>query len=635
MKRSHFLRKVIPLLILLWAYTILTTSLDWQSFWIDEIQAFDFIDHPFIETVKLLITPHDNGPLYFILLWVWQRITGPSDFSLRYLSVLCSILSMALLWWLSQTWFSKRVGKIAMMIFACAPFAIWYGQEAKMYALHMMLAILSTVYVTKAIQKQHWHYWLAYGVTLNLVGYSHLFGAFFIAAQGVLVLITTYRQWRILRAYLITMILVGLPYLPVIYYAMNTLSMPSFTLTDNSKGFVTFPHMLQEFAAEFTMRVPRTYLVHINNLVIACAIIIILGLISAWQRDRRWARWILGLLILPALIYYPISFKIPVFTPKYLSASFPFFVMSAALAVDFIYERWRWLAKVFFVGIITFLILANIRIISDPVYQRTDWKLVSEYLNQMAQPGDAVVGFADYIHRAINRYYHGPLPVYRFRANPYDPEEYYRDWLQDKNDHHAFWLVLHQDQAMAPGHILREVASSLYPLITEVYPNKGQVAIIGYSLKWQSDSLPEESNILDAPFENGLTLAGCSIDDDVISPKDEELHPPSSWIHVITFWQKDINYSPSIFVPYVHLIDENGGIWGGELQRSPTVFDFDPPQNWEAGTIVEAHYDVNLNPVTPPGQYHLVVGLTDGNGQTISLMDDQLESVCTEITIIK
>ena len=635
MKRSHVLTKFIPAFILLCAYTILTVTLDWQSLWIDEVQAFSFIDNPFVETVKLLITPRDNGPLYFILLWLWRRITGSTDFALRYLSVMCSVMSISLLWHLSRSWFGHRVGTITILLFSLSPFAIWYGQEAKMYALHMMLSIFSTIFLAKAIRYHRWYHWFAYGITINLLGYSHLFGAFFITTQGLLVLATTFRTWKILRSYLITMILVGLPYLPVIYYALNILSLPSFEITDNSKGFVTFPHIIQEFVAEFTMRVPRTYLLNINILVVFCAIITLLGIITAWQRNKRWGGWIAGLLFLPTLIYYPISFKVSVFTPKYLSASFPIFIISIALAVEFVFLRWKWLAKGFLAGIFTFLIWANIRIMSDPVYQRTDWQLVGEYLSQVAQPEDAVVGFADYIHRAINRYYQGPMPVYRFRANPYDPEDYYRDWLQATNDHHAFWLVLHQDQAMAPGHILREVASQNYPVISAAYPNKGQVTILGYSLKWRSETLPAEVNDLGATFDNGLLLAGCRVDADILSPKDNQLHPPSNWIHVTTYWQRVQDYTPSVFTPYVHLIDSNGGVWGGELQRAPTVFDFDPPQDWEASTFVEAHYDVNLNPVTPPGQYKLVVGLTDDNGNNIPVGNEQFEGVCTDITIIK
>ncbi len=44
--------------------------------------------------------------------------------------------------------------------------------------------------------------------------------------------------------------------------------------------------------------------------------------------------------------------------------------------------------------------------------------------------------------------------------------------------------------------------------------------------------------------------------------------------------------------------------------------------------------DVNLNPVTPPGRYTLVLGLQDLQGQRLPLADGRLELPLTPVEIV-
>ena len=275
----------IPAAAVLLAYLLRTFSLDLQSFWIDEVQAFYFVDHSFKETVKLLISPENNGPLYFLLLWGWRQIGGASDFAIRYLSDLLSVLTVAVLWQLARTWFGRRVAGLTALLLAISPFAVWFGQEAKMYALHMLLAALSTLLLIRAANRNRWTLWLAYGITLNLLGYSHFFGAFTILAQGILLVVTHLRkpEIRVTRSYLVTMAIVALPYIPVVRFAWRLI--PNFNMQDISKGFVELKYMLQELASEYILRVSRIYVPHLWPLMAFAGVALALGLVRAW---RTW-----------------------------------------------------------------------------------------------------------------------------------------------------------------------------------------------------------------------------------------------------------------------------------------------------------------------------------------------------------
>ena len=61
-------------------------------------------------------------------------------------------------------------------------------------------------------------------------------------------------------------------------------------------------------------------------------------------------------------------------------------------------------------------------------------------------------------------------------------------------------------------------------------------------------------------------------------------------------------------------VDQAGQVWGDKLERGNDAIHMWPTSRWIPGEVVRVDSDVNLNPITPPGRYRLVVGLQDGNG---------------------
>jgi hypothetical protein len=82
-------------------------------------------------------------------------------------------------------------------------------------------------------------------------------------------------------------------------------------------------------------------------------------------------------------------------------------------------------------------------------------------------------------------------------------------------------------------------------------------------------------------------------------------------------------------------VDAQGGVWGGELPRPPTVLHFDPPEGWGPGDFIEMHFDVNLNPATPPGVYRLIVGLEREDGAPVPLEDGAASLYLRDIEITR
>ncbi|MEA3309397.1 MAG: glycosyltransferase family 39 protein [Chloroflexota bacterium] len=604
----------IPLVLLLLAHALRTSSLNWQSFWLDEVYAVWFIDRPFIEALHLIITPSNNGPLYFLLLWFWHRLAGPSDFAIRYFSTLCSVLTVSTLWQLGRQWFDKRVASWAALLFTLSPFALWFGQEAKMYALHMLLATLTTLMLTRALKYNRWQQWAGYGILINFLGYSHFFGAFTIAAQGIVALISTLPHWRRIRSYLITMLLVIIPYLPLLRYGLQVLS--NYQPNDPSKQFVPLFDALGALATNYSLRLNTSQ--SPDWLPIVVALIVLTGLVRAWQRDLRMGVWLTGLLLLPIAVFYPVSMHLKIFAPKYLNAIFPLFLLAIALTIEALH---RWGKIPFLIGtalLLSSLGLAITRDLTQPAFQRTNWRFAANYLTENAEPNDVIVTYVDYIDRVLKHYYHSNTPIRPYPYDPATPELLY-DELAAEN-FQKLWLVLSHDRLFAPDHRLIEAANNRYPQITGQYPSNGQIQIVGFTMQWRHASLPQSATPVNARFQNGLKLVGFETDARELLPVEAVSHPPSNWIHVVGYWQREGEAKEeNQDTPVMLLLGENGGIWGRALTRTSTVFKHDPPANWGTDTIVESHFDVNINPATPSGNYKLVVIIETPAGEQVPL----------------
>ncbi len=81
-------------------------------------------------------------PLYAILLNRWLTVCGGSDYALRSFSVLCSLLSIAAIGLFGTLLLGKRPGLYAALLQAISPFDIYYAQEARMYSLATLCAVV-------------------------------------------------------------------------------------------------------------------------------------------------------------------------------------------------------------------------------------------------------------------------------------------------------------------------------------------------------------------------------------------------------------------------------------------------------------------------------------------------------------
>ncbi|MDR0951294.1 MAG: glycosyltransferase family 39 protein [Candidatus Ancillula sp.] len=173
--QAGLLLAVIALYFILVAQYILSFNI-----WFDEGFTAFLIRHKFSEVIYYSgIDVHP--PFYYILLKIWANIFGYSLIAERYMSVTIGAVSIIIFYILLRKIMggkaigvkvlSKKSGSekisywmplIGCVLLASNPFFFHYCLEARMYALFVLLALLSTFYIIKIIDKDGPVNWIIY-----------------------------------------------------------------------------------------------------------------------------------------------------------------------------------------------------------------------------------------------------------------------------------------------------------------------------------------------------------------------------------------------------------------------------------------------------------------------------------------
>jgi len=84
-----------------------------------------------------------HPPLYFLTLSAATAVLGSSDLALRLASALATVAAVAVVFVLARRLYGGRVACVSAFLVAVSPLLIWYGQEARMYALATLLSLLT------------------------------------------------------------------------------------------------------------------------------------------------------------------------------------------------------------------------------------------------------------------------------------------------------------------------------------------------------------------------------------------------------------------------------------------------------------------------------------------------------------
>jgi mannosyltransferase len=325
--------------ILLLAFGLRLINLGGRTLWYDEAFAVLFAEKGWDVMVDGTLTEVDGSAadvhplLYYQSLKYWMDFVGQKPAAVRLYSVLLGVLTVAAVFGLTHDWFGDdRTALVAAFITAVAPFHVQYSQEARMYALMGLLLVLTTWAYWRAWQRNHWVYWLLFGVLAGISMYTQQLAGFYLMALGLIVFLKR-EYWLIGRTILAALLALAI-YLPWLLnlpgqlgklrqYWVQRPNVLHFWLTLRS-----FTSVNLDFAAAWWL----------PTFLLAAVLIVFLlfrGYHALRQRndnpDREALGWALWLAFMPMILMWVFSTLFqPVFLPRALLPSAVIFYITMA-----------------------------------------------------------------------------------------------------------------------------------------------------------------------------------------------------------------------------------------------------------------------------------------------------------------
>jgi mannosyltransferase len=300
------------------AFALRVITLDHQSLWRDEVDTIEFSAEPLLELLTKLNAVGHNGPLYFLLLYPWQLATGATEFAIRFPSAVAGTIAIPLGYILARQLGYRRFGGILLaLLLATSPYLAWYGQEAKMYTIILVVITLAVIAYLRALLTGKSHWWVLFVAATTLSFYFHILSPLMLpvyVAIGFVYMALLRLRWR---AWLISMACLTLPYIPLVWWQLPLL------LEGQNSGHPFYPLQQQMYLLLqlYSGGLIRSYGI---TSIILFTFLLLVGFFFQSNRTQTDAitlktRLVLALWIfLPTLAIYLISLRVPVFEDRYV-----------------------------------------------------------------------------------------------------------------------------------------------------------------------------------------------------------------------------------------------------------------------------------------------------------------------------
>lgn len=160
-----------------------------QSYWFDEAVTVGLVKSSFGHMMSSIGGSESTPPLYYALAWVWSHVFGTSEFGLRSLSALAGTAFIPVAYATGAELASRRAGLVIAALAAVNPMLIWYSQEARSYALVLLLASVSFLLFARMQSAPRVRTLVAWTVVSGLALATHYFAGFMILPEAVWLLL--------------------------------------------------------------------------------------------------------------------------------------------------------------------------------------------------------------------------------------------------------------------------------------------------------------------------------------------------------------------------------------------------------------------------------------------------------------
>lgn len=618
---------LMAVLLLVLAFGLRVHCLGDQSLWYDEGTSVRAAERD--ASTIVAGAAHDiHPPGYNLLLAGWEDFVGDSEFALRFLSVLLSLLSVALIGAIGRRLFSPSTGLLVMLLAAVNPFQIWYAQEARMYAMLGAVSAASVLLTVEVLsipgqmtsgrfQARRAAAVIGGFVLVNTLGlYTHYTFPFVLLAESVGFLV-----WLMGRPQKMHGI--------VTWALLNLASLALFApwLSVAYRQLTTWPRVLAPEVGLVQLAGATAYGLTLPPEAVRAGLVPLLilalaGLLPPIDPERRYLRFSERIALVALWVLVPVA--IPVAMGVVREPFLKFFVPSGlalqllvARGVVMVFRLGRrdlsttrgsmlggWLTRLIAVlllitGLLQPVSVGLANLYENPAYARDDYRGIAHYIKQAAGPEAAVVLDAPSQVEVFTYYYPdgpGVMPL---------PDDHTELTLHELMAHHdriyaLYWGASEQD----PEHSVETMLNAhAYAADSRWF---GDVRLVTYVTPAEGAEAPQVS--ADVRFGDDIVLEGYALSAETLQPGDA--------LAVTLFWRTDSELWAHYKV-FVHLYYPDGTL--AAQHDSEPAGGLAPTDSWAPGEQVADNHGLLLPADAPPGSYTLMVGLYSASGERLPL----------------
>ncbi len=325
-------------------------------------------------------------PLWFTLFWLWNALTGISEFTGRFLAICFSMVTLAGVMRLGRAWTKQHFpGWIAAALLCTGALFAYHSVEISPYALGMLLATGSMAALLRWHQTQKRMWGLAWAGFAAAMLYTHYYLGFVLMVQAVWLVWQLVRDRRALPVRQLagsaaTFALLWGPWLPAMLHQINSLRRAT-TEAGQAYGTTLGSAYNQIFTtpAEIIELINTTT----NGLWPVYVVLIALGL---WAMRRRPSSglitlWAFGIPALSLLL----NLIMAVYAPRYVATATVGLALLAGAGLSVLPRRLGVLA-----GIALVIAQAAQVMTYLPTPQRIPYRDIYLVISRDLQPGDVI-----------------------------------------------------------------------------------------------------------------------------------------------------------------------------------------------------------------------------------------------------
>ena len=176
-------------------------TLDLQGLWYDEAVTAGLVGLDLPGLLERIPESESTPPLYYLLAWAWTGVFGAGEMGLRSLSALLGTLTVPTFYLAARELSgSKRTALVVAALAAFNPLLVWYSQEARSYALAVLLCAVSLACFGRLLKQRDGEdaRWLAgWALASALALATHYFAVFLVAPVAAWLLWHAGRRGRV------------------------------------------------------------------------------------------------------------------------------------------------------------------------------------------------------------------------------------------------------------------------------------------------------------------------------------------------------------------------------------------------------------------------------------------------------